>query len=77
MGLAPMAVAPDCQRRGIGTLLVQAGLNELSQSGCPIVVVLGHPEYYPRFGFVPAAELGITHGFEGIPQDDVLAKRLS
>jgi putative acetyltransferase len=58
-GLGPMAVLPDLQRRGIGTLLVEAGNRELAHAGCPFVVVLGHPDFYPRFGFRPARPLGI------------------
>lgn len=76
MGLAPMAVAPDDQRSGVGTALVEAGLQRLAADGCPFVVVLGHPDYYPRFGFSPAAEHGITHGFDGIPQDVFFVKFL-
>ena len=68
MGLAPMAVAPDHQHRGVGTALVETGLKQLSAAKCPFVVVIGHPEYYPRFGFVPASESRIAHGFAGIPQ---------
>ena len=68
MGLAPMAVAPDHQRRGVGTALVETGLKQLAAAKCPFVVVIGHPQYYPRFGFVPAADYGIAHGFAGIPQ---------
>ena len=53
--LGPVAVLPEFQRRGIGSALIQAGLTEMEQQhGCPFIVVLGHPEYYPRFGFVPA-----------------------
>jgi putative acetyltransferase len=55
MGLAPMAVLPDRQRRGIGSLLVRRGLEILRARGCPFVVVVGHPEYYPRFGFERAS----------------------
>lgn len=69
MGLAPMAVAPNHQRTGVGTALVASGLNDLTEKGCPFVVVLGHPKYYPRFGFVRAAKFGISHGFMDIPQD--------
>lgn len=68
MGLAPMAVHPGYQRSGIGTRLVRTGIEQLVESSCPFVVVLGHPEYYPRFGFQPAANLAVTHGFDGIPQ---------
>jgi putative acetyltransferase len=67
MGLAPMAVAPDHQRRGIGSELVRRGLEILRQRGCPFVVVVGHPEYYPRFGFEPASTRGLVSQWEGIP----------
>ncbi|MCA9174366.1 MAG: N-acetyltransferase [Planctomycetales bacterium] len=50
LSLAPMAVMPHCQRQGIGSRLVEAGL-KACQSSHKIVVVLGHPEFYPRFGF--------------------------
>lgn len=59
MGLAPMAVAPKYQRKGIGSALVRDGLEECRYLGCGAVVVLGHPEYYPRFGFAPGARFGI------------------
>jgi len=64
VALAPMAVAPSRQRRGIGTTLVKAGLDELRRREEKIVVVLGHPQYYPRFGFVPAKPHGILPPFE-------------
>jgi putative acetyltransferase len=69
MGLAPMGVAPERQRQGIGSRLVRAGLDLLRQRGCPFVVVLGHPEYYPRFGFVPAARCGISCQWAGVPDE--------
>lgn len=59
MGLAPMAVAPEYQRKGVGSALVRAGLERCKALGYGAVVVLGHPEYYPRFGFVPAARFGV------------------
>lgn len=59
LGLAPMAVLPNYQRQGIGSMLVQHSLKECFQSGCRTVVVLGHPTYYPRFGFVRASEKGL------------------
>jgi putative acetyltransferase len=67
MGLAPMAVLPDRQRRGIGSQLVRRGLDMLRERGCPFVVVVGHPEYYPRFGFEPASNHGLGTQWEGIP----------
>ena len=59
MGLAPMAVSPEYQRQGIGAALIEAGIAKLTKKPCPFVVVLGHPEYYPWFGFKPASERGI------------------
>jgi len=59
VGLAPMAVFPEYQRQGVGLRLVKAGLAILKDRGCPFVIVLGHPEYYPRFGFKRASCLNI------------------
>jgi putative acetyltransferase len=67
MGLAPMAVLPDRQRQGIGSQLVRRGLDALRERGCPFVVVVGHPEYYPRFGFEPASTHGLASQWEGVP----------
>src|SRR5262245_28351522 len=53
LGLAPLAVDPGHQRRGIGSQLVRDGLEACRRAGHGVVVVLGHPSYYPRFGFVP------------------------
>ena len=55
-GLAPMAVLPECQRRGIGSALVNAGLDACRAAGYDVAVLLGHPDFYPRFGFVVAAD---------------------
>jgi putative acetyltransferase len=68
MGLAPMAVTPLHQRKGIGSALVHAGLEQCKQLGFGAVVVLGHPEYYPRFGFLPSPHFGIGCEYE-VPQD--------
>jgi putative acetyltransferase len=68
MGLAPMAVLPECQRQGIGTELIRAGITRLEQQGCPFVIVLGHAEYYPRFGFEPANRYGVRSEW-GVPDD--------
>ena len=57
--LGPMAVVPEYQRQGIGTELVKAGNDKLQNDGCPFIIVLGHPNYYPRFGFTPASTYGI------------------
>lgn len=67
MGLAPLAVLPDHQRHGIGSQLVKRGLHILGERGCPFVIVVGHPEYYPRFGFEPASARGLASQWEGVP----------
>ena len=59
LGLAPMAVRPDRQRRGIGSRLVRAGLASSRERGAEAIVVVGHPAFYPRFGFVPASRFGL------------------
>ncbi|SMP39853.1 putative acetyltransferase [Desulfonatronum zhilinae] len=69
MGLAPMAVLPSHQRKGIGSRLARHGLDHLRLSGCPFVIVLGHPEYYPRFGFEPASTYRLVSQWEGVPDD--------
>jgi len=64
IALAPMAVLPAYQRKGIGSQLVRSGIKECQHLGHEIIVVLGHPNYYPRFGFVPAKPKGIKCEFE-------------
>ena len=66
--LGPMAVLPEHQRQGIGSALVQAGSRRLKESGCRFVIVLGHAEFYPKFGFVPASTRGITCEWD-VPDD--------
>jgi putative acetyltransferase len=61
LGLGPMAVLPELQRRGIGSRLVESGLEACREVGEHVVVVLGHADYYPRFGFRSAAELGLHY----------------
>ena len=69
MALAPMAVLPERQNRGVGSDLVRAGLDLLRERRCPFVIVLGHPTYYPRFGFEPAHRYGIRPQWDGIPPE--------
>lgn len=57
--LGPMAVLPEYQRQGIGSQLVEAGNQKLKASGYPFIVVVGHADYYPRFGFQPASNFGL------------------
>jgi putative acetyltransferase len=68
MGLARMAVAPEHQRIGIGPALVRAGIEQCEKLGCRAVVALGHPEYYPRFGFSPSASFGISCEYD-VPEE--------
>lgn len=75
IGLAPMAVRPDLQRTGVGTLLVREGLRRLGEAGHRFCVVLGHPEYYPRFGFTPASRYGLSWR-SGIPDEAFMALAL-
>jgi putative acetyltransferase len=62
--LGPMAVIPDRQRQGIGSMLVRSGLTECGRLGIGAVVVVGHPEFYPRFGFRRAREYGLRCPFD-------------
>jgi len=66
--LAPLAILPDAQKQGIGGRLIEQGLAFLSGSGVDLVFVLGHPEYYPRYGFEPAGHLGFEAPYP-IPEE--------
>ncbi len=57
--LAPMAVLPEWQGRGVGSALVRAAVERAAAAGEPLIVVLGHPWFYPKFGFRPARAQGI------------------
>lgn len=76
MGLAPMAVLPEQQRRGAGSALVRAGLKECKDRGFGAVVVLGHPGYYPRFGFIPASRFGLRCEYD-VPDEAFMAIELA
>jgi putative acetyltransferase len=65
VGLAPVAVDPSFQRRGIGGRLIRAGLAACTQAGYRFVVVLGSPAYYGRFGFAPASRWGLRDEYGG------------
>ncbi|WP_415659430.1 GNAT family N-acetyltransferase [Roseateles sp.] len=72
LGLGPLAVRPECQRQGVGRLLVQAGLARLRAAGAAGCVLLGDPAYYARFGF--RAEPGLV--LPGVPATHFQALRL-
>jgi putative acetyltransferase len=75
MGLAPMAVSAKRQRSGIGSLLVRAGLEACKEIGAGAVVVLGHADYYPRFGFTAAVNFAIGCGYD-VPAEAFMAVEL-
>jgi putative acetyltransferase len=68
-GLAPLAVLPKYQGKGIGSALVRAGLDEMRMAGEPFVVVVGHPGFYPRFGFERASKYGIQCEYGEVPDE--------
>lgn len=74
-GLGPMAVLPGWQGKGIGSLLVQRGLLECKGVGYQSVIVLGHPWFYPRFGFRPSVQWGIRWEHEA-PEEAFMALEL-
>ncbi len=73
--LAPMAVLPECQYQGIGSDLVREGLIACRQAEHRIVIVVGHADYYPRFGFTPAGQYGIRCPFP-VPDEAFMARGL-
>lgn len=77
MGLAPLAVLPEFQRQGVGRSLLQAALNELQILEHAFVIVLGHPEYYSRFGFEPAYRYQISCEFTGENREAFMIHRLN
>lgn len=72
LALAPCAVLPRAQRRGAGSAAIRAALETATAMGEKLVLVLGHPEYYPRFGFTPASTFGIRPSFEA-PDEAMMA----
>jgi putative acetyltransferase len=71
-----MGVLPEYQRRGIGSELVRQGLLECRQLGTTVVVVIGHPDYYPRFGFSPARSRGLQCEYE-VPDEAFMVLELT
>ncbi len=73
--LAPVAVAPEYQGRAVGSRLVEFALGKARELGYGSVFVLGHPAYYPRFGFKPASVWGITAPFD-VPDESFMVLEL-
>ena len=75
VGIAPLAVAPDRQGTGVGTALMNALLRRAELAGLPLVVLLGRPAYYERFGFEPSEPLGISYLPVGAGNPDFQVRR--
>ncbi len=67
--LAPLAVLPEYQKTGIGSALMRAGLEAMRGASQPFVVLVGHPTYYPRFGFERASKYGLVCEYGQVPDD--------
>lgn len=74
VALGPMAVLPSHQRLGIGSQLVRKGLDQCKEMGQTVVIVLGHPEFYPRFGFKPTRPYGIRWTIDVAPEVFMVAE---
>lgn len=77
LGLAPLAVHPKYQGMGIGSALCREGLGRIQPEAYPFVIVLGHPDYYPRFGFERASLYNIRCAYEDIPDEPFMIKILN
>ncbi len=76
LGLGPMAVLPEYQRQGIGSKLIKEGLSACRQYRYRIVFVVGHPRFYPRFGFLPASAKGFKYTYQ-VPDDIFMVQELT
>ena len=76
LGLGTIAVLPSHQRKGVGSQLISAGLQECRRLGHKLVIVIGHPNYYPRFGFVPASKHSIKCEYD-VPDEAFMELELS
>jgi len=74
-GLAPLAVSPESQHHGVGADLVETGLERCRKMGATLVIVLGEPDYYARFGFEPASRLRLRSTWD-VPEEAFMALAL-
>ena len=74
-GLAPMAVLPEYQNKGIGSALVEKGLEYCADEKYEAVAVLGHPNYYPKFGFIPSTRFDLISEYD-VPKEVFMVKEL-
>ena len=77
LAIGPVAVRPSAQRRGVGAALMYAAMSLAMARGAPALVLLGHADYYPRFGFEPARPLGIEPEVATWPDEAWMALRLA
>ena len=75
MGLAPMAVKAEFRNHGIGSALVKSGIEACREVNAGAIVVLGHPDYYPRFGFKPASKFDLSCEYD-VPDDVFMAMEI-
>ncbi len=75
--LSPLAVRPERQKQKIGDALSRDAIMRADEALEPLILVLGHPNYYPRFGFVPARSLGIDPPDDAIPDGPWMARKLA
>ena len=68
LALGPIAVQPVRQHEGIGAALMRAAIDRATQTTYPLLALLGHPAYYPRFGFRPGTTFGITTIYDAPPE---------
>ena len=76
LALAPMAVVPEFQKKGIGTKLIEEGIRKAKELNFETIIVLGHKDYYPRFGFQKASKWNIKCPFE-VPDEAFMAMEIS
>jgi len=76
VALAPLAVLPELQKQGIGKALMHESLKLADKNGHGVIIVLGHPEYYPKFGFEPASQHGMKSPFD-VPDNVFMVKPLN